>query len=75
MRVAGNAYFRQVYNGAVAAMAVNGCRKFMRHIQADAPGIFILLVSVVFGNVVAVVNDDRNFGQLHKFVKSYGFRL
>jgi ABC-type enterochelin transport system permease subunit len=75
VRVAGNAYFRQVYNGAVAAVAVNGCRKFMRHIQADAPGIFIPLVGVVFGNVVAVVNDDRDFGQLHKFVKRYGFRL
>ena len=75
VRVAGNAYFRQMYNGAVASVAVDGCRKFMRHIQADALGIFIPLVSVVFGNVVAVVNDDRNFGQLHKFVKRYGFRL
>lgn len=75
VRVAGNADFRQVDNGAVAAMAVNGCRKFMRHIQADALGIFIPLVGVVFGNVVAVVNDDRNFGQLHKFIKRYGFRL
>ena len=59
MRVAFNADVRQMYNGAVPAAGVDGCRKFLRHIQADAPGIFVPFIGITFGNVVAVVNYDK----------------
>ena len=64
MGIAVDPNFRQMDNRGIAAMAIDGLGPQFGHGKTDSP---LVLAGVVRGfcrNIVAVIDDDGNFGQL-----------
>lgn len=58
MRIAGDAYLRQVHNRCVAAVPVDGIGENFRQLQFGAPLIHAIMVGRLRSDVVAIVNRD-----------------
>ena len=69
MRVAANACFRQMHDGHVAAMAVHGVRPESGHLQAHPPVVLPRICRRLIRNVVAEIDDNRDFGEPQEFRK------
>src|SRR3989442_9558486 len=67
MRVALNADFGQMDNRDIATMLVHRVPPFPRHLQTSAPSILPRICHWFFGDEIAVIDDDGNFGEQHKF--------
>ena len=69
MRIAAHAYLGQMDELRVAAVPVDRVAPETRHSEAHAPVVLSGVRRRLFRNVVAVVDDYRNFRQLQKIFK------
>src|SRR4030095_2626639 len=75
MRVALNADFGQMNERDIATTLVYRIPPFPRHLQTSAPSILPRICHWFFGDEVAVIDDDRNFGERHEFRQRDSKRL
>gem|GEM_PF-3836672 len=61
-----NSDLGEVYHCGVAAMSIDGRSPFPRHLQANSPLVLSEVLRSLLRNIVAVVNDDRDPGELHE---------
>src|SRR5262245_5361092 len=74
MRVALNADFGQMDKRDIAASIVHRVPPFPRHFQTSAPSILPRISDWFFGDEIAVIDDDGNFGEQHEFRQRYSHR-
>src|SRR6266542_5239174 len=74
MRVAFNANFGQMDNCDITTMLVHRIAPLPRHLQTSAPSILSWICHWFFGYEIAVINDDRNFGEPHESSKWNSYR-
>ena len=63
MRVAFDALFGQMHHRGIAAVTIDAIGKHPCHLQAYTPTVHCPIITRLIGNVVAVINDDRETGQ------------
>lgn len=66
MRVSVDAEVWQVQNGSVAAMLVNGCDHKLAHGHAVDPGLDAPVGARRRGDVIRILNADRDFCELQE---------
>src|SRR6185369_15989076 len=74
MRVAFNANFGQMDHSDITTVLVHHIAPLPRHLQTSTPSILSWICHWFFGNEIAVINDDRNFGEQHEFSQGNSHR-
>src|SRR5436190_22305874 len=67
MRVAFNAHFGQMDHCHIATVLVHYIAPLPRHLETCTPSILARICNWLFGNEIAVINDDWNFREQHEF--------
>src|SRR6185295_10260893 len=69
MCVAFDTDFRQMDQRDITTMLVHCIAPLPSHLQTSAPSILPRICHWFFRNEIAVINDNRNFGEQHEFSK------
>jgi hypothetical protein len=66
MRVAVNTKLGQMHNSDITAVTVHYISPRLRHLKEYAPLFLPGIFGRMVGNIVSVINDDRDFRERHK---------